>query len=219
MSWWLTQTIIYQSILLTSSVTGLIYFKKMDKASRIIVLFIVSTFISEAIATFLAVKYHNNIFVFHIYSPIQILLLSLYFNFSIEKFHKKNIGWIVGALIVCFSIINSLFIQNFSKAFNSNILIVGAFVIIAMCLYSFYDLLLGDDVVELLSIKRFWYTALLLTFWSFTFCYWLVWQALFQPTSGNIKWLSVMIWTINVLCYSGFAIVFLSFRKMKKVES
>ncbi|RYE24969.1 MAG: hypothetical protein EOP51_05660 [Sphingobacteriales bacterium] len=217
MSWWLTKTIIYQSILLTGSVTGLIHFKKMDKASKVLVFFIVSTFVAELAATFFALKYHNNIFIFHIYNPIQILLLSLYFNFSIEKFHKNNLGLIIGVLAASFSVINSLFIQDVFTTFNSNILIVASFLVIAMCLYSFYDLLLGDDFLDLNTNSRFWFSALLLTFWSFTFCYWLVWQALVRPSSANTMWLSVMIWTINIVCYSGFALVFLSFRKMKKV--
>lgn len=217
MTWWLIKTIIYQSILLTGSIVGLIYYRRMDKASKIIVLFVSSTFISEAIATFFAVKYHNNIVVFHVYNPIQTVLLSLYFNFSIEKFNKKNIGWIIAGFAVAFSIINSVFIQSIFKVFNSNVLIVESFLVIGMCLYSFYDLLLGDELIEIFSYKRFWYTALLLTFWSFTFCYWLVWHALFESTANNIQWLGVMIWVINVLCYSGFAIVFLSFRKMKHV--
>lgn len=216
MTWWLIKTIIYQSILLTGSIVGLIYYRRMDKASKIIVLFVSSTFISEAIATFFAVKYHNNIVVFHVYNPIQTVLLSLYFNFSIEKFNKKNIGWIIAGFAVAFSIINSVFIQSIFKVFNSNVLIVESFLVISMCLYSFYDLLSGDDLGELFSNSRFWFTSLLLVFWSFTFCYWLIWHALYKASSQNFLWLSIMIWTINLLCYSGFAIVFLSFRKMKK---
>ena len=213
---WISKTIIYQVVLLLAAIAGLVHYKRMDKASRLLVWFICSTFLSEAIAVWFALKYGNSLIVYHIYNPLQLFLIALYFNFEIEYFHRKKIGWYLGIGGIMLSIFNSVFLQSPFKVIDSNFLITESFIIIGLCLYSFYSLLLEDSVEDFFD-NRFWFSSLLLIFWSFTFCYWLIGPTIYKTSPKTSEWINVMIWVINVLCYSGFAIVFLSFRKMKRV--
>ncbi len=212
---WIIKTIIYQLILLLTALIGLIHYKKMDKASKVIFGIITLTFFSEAIAFASAIIYKNNLLIYHLFNPIQFYIICYYFNVTIDGFKTNNIGIFLGCAGLVYSIINTLFFQNPFSEMNTNFLIPESILIIAMSLYSFYELL-ASDIYDVYSNTRFWFSAFLLTFWSFTFCYWLIGPTLYK-TSGNTLWLDTMIWTINILCYSGFAIVFLSFRKMKKV--
>lgn len=211
---WIYKMTIYQIVVLIATIIGLIHYKRMDKASKVILWFIVVTFISETAAFSSAIIYNNNLLVYHIYNPIQFLIICYYYNLTIEAFKSRNIGLKLGIIGVLYSTLNTLYFQNPLREMNTNFLIPESILIIAMSLYSFYELLASESY-DVYSNNKFWFSAFLLTFWSFTFCYWLIGPSLYKSTK-NTLWLDIMIWAINVLCYSGFAIVFLSFRKMKK---
>jgi hypothetical protein len=212
--WWISRMTIYLVILCFASFAGLVHYKKMDKPTRIMVWYVVITLISESIATYAAFVFKNNLPVYHFYNLIQFLLLSLYFNYSAEKQHFKLSGWIIGLTGIIFSIVNSVYFQHPTKELNTNFVIIESFLIIGMSLFSFYRLLVSDFIYIHLSPK-FWFSAILLVFWSFTFFYWLVGVIIYKSMPNMSFWLDAMIWFINIVAYSAIAAVFLFYNKMK----
>lgn len=202
-------------ILCLASTTGLIRYKKLDRASRLIVWYIVLTFIMEALAMLAAIIYRNNLPIYHVYSPLQFLVLSIYFNISEDQKRIKPAGWIIGIGGFILSICNSIYLQPLTEL-NTNFIVLESFLVIAMSLFAFYRLLSSDFMYVHLS-PRFWFSAIFLVFWSFTFFYWLVGVLIYKSMPDKAIWLNIMIWFINIFTYSAFAAVFLSYNKMKPV--
>ena len=211
--WWIYRMSIYLVILCFATIAGLIHYKKMDKPTRIMVWYVTITLISESIATYAAFVFKNNLPVFHVYNVVQFLLLSLYFNYSVDK-QRIAKGWIIGLSGIILSVVNSVYFQHPTKELNTNFVIVESFLIIGMSLFSFYRLL-ASDVIYIHLSPKFWFSAILLVFWSFTFFYWLVGVIIYKSLPNMAFWLDTMIWFINIICYSAFAAVFLSYNKMK----
>jgi hypothetical protein len=100
---------------------------------------------------------------------------------------------------------------------NTNFVVLESFLIIGMSLVAFYRLLISDDI-RIFALPRFWFSAIFLVFWSFTFFYWLVGATIYRSLPEKALWLNLMIWLINIAVYSAIAGVFLNYNKMKPRE-
>lgn len=213
---WLKLLIVYCVLLFIASICGFINYRRMNIPSKILVWYVSATCLTEVVAIGAAYQYHNNLIIYHIYSYIQLFLISLYFTLESRKFRKNKVLMIVGVLGMLLGMLDALFIgkTHENENINTHFLVMESFLIIGMSLLSFYELLASDEI-NIGSNPRFWFSGLFLVFWSFTFFYWLIGLAVnnYLPEKGD--WMRVMLFTINTLTYTGFAIVFLSYRKMQ----
>lgn len=215
MSWSFNATL-FISVILLSALAGLIQYKKLDKASKAIVLLLTVTFITECLAIWAMFKYEQNNPIYNISSLIRFLITTYYFNNTIEHFRKKKIGIKVAALGSIVFICNTIFLQGLLDV-NSFYLAFESITIAGCCLYYFYEYLSGDTYSNKLPV-HFWFTSLLLIFWSFTFFYWLIAYALMFADAKNISWLSPILFGLNIFYYSGFAVIFLFYKKLSANE-
>lgn len=186
----------------------------MDKAFKILLSYLIITLISEPLAMYLAYVYKNNLPQYHIYGLIQYVLLCSYYIYATPIKNKyAKIAIISFGILV--SIINSLFIQNPFKVYNSNVTAFSSFVLMLLSLNALYVLLESDEI-DIMNNPHFWITTILLIFWSFTFFYWVIGTKLNDATIKGRQWLDVIFMSINYLAYSGFAVVFWLYPKMKK---
>lgn len=205
---------VYIAILCIASLVGLSRYNSLDKATRLLVWYICFTFITETAGTILSVIYkHNNVFLYHFYSALQFSLISFYFNFSDERSTINKAGWIVGIAGVLACILNSAFLQPLSEL-NTYFIVLESFLIIGMALIAFYRLLISDELA-IFSQPRFWFSAIFLVFWSFTFFYWLVGAAIYTAMPEKAPWLNLIIWLINIVTYAAIGCVFLSHKKLR----
>ncbi len=209
---------VYIIILVVVSIVGIFRYKLFDTATKLIFTYIIITSFSESLAFYTSLVYGNNLLIYHIYCPIQLVFIAIYFNTVISFFRRYNIGYIIGGTGVVISVINSLFFQSPKTTFNSYFLITEAILIIGMTLCYFYDYLNSDQTVIKIINPHFIIACLLLTFWSFTFFHWLSWIAMPEALKENIFWIRYMNWSINMITYTGFGIVFLLYRKLKPIE-
>lgn len=212
---WLKLLIAYCTLLLFASICGFVNYKKMDPPSRVLVWYISATCLSEVMATGAIYFYKYNLIVYHVYSLLQLFLISLYFNTACKSLRKNNLGIIIGIIGVVLGVLNSIYFQQPTHSINTNFFVIEAFLIIGLSLFSFYELLASDET----HVNRnplFWFSSLFLVFWSFTFFYWLIGVTIRKAIPEDVTWMDTMIWIINILTYTGFAIVFLSYRKMQK---
>jgi hypothetical protein len=212
----LTLLISYCSLLLLASICGFIKYNKMNTASKVLVWYVSATCLFEAAATGAAYYFHNNLLVYHVYSYIQLFLISLYFNLASRKFRKNKLLIIIGVAGIVFGLLDALFIEKprENENINTHFLVMESFLIIGMSLLSFYELLSSDEF-NISRNPRFWFSAIFLVFWSFTFFYWLVGLAVNTHLPEKAGWMNIMLLTINILAYTGFAAVFLSYGKMQ----
>jgi len=193
---------------------GIYKFKIIDLPSRVFCLLLGLTLISELIAFTAAKKYGNNLSVYSVFSIVQLALLALYFNFSIDVFRKWNLGLYIGATGVAAGILNIVFLEPLGT-FNTNFLFFEGLCIIAMALFSFFRLLLMNDDLQLHKYPHFWFGVILVLFWSITFLNWGLYDYYSIKFKNEIWKIGTSILAINVFTYVAIGVNFLLYHKMK----
>lgn len=150
-------------------------------------------------------------FVFHIWSPIELFLICLYFNEQIKYLKRFYIGYLIGGLGAVLAIINLLYIQPITTI-NSVFLLYEGFSVIALCLYSFYVLVYNED--DIINNPHFWFTTILLVYWSSVYVYWGMFPFFLTTLRDYSSIITFTLRVITILSYFGFALVFLNYKKM-----
>lgn len=213
---WQTEVYIDIIIIFISLFISLVRYKILDKASKLLFVLILLTFLTEIIAYWSAYYFHNNNPVYNISSIVKFTITCLYFESIIPQFKTHKIGRKVAVAGLILSAFNTVFFQSFLDV-NSYFLAFESITIIGLCLYYFYDYLSQDTFSNRLPI-HFWFVALLLIFWSFTFFYWLIAYALLYTNAKSISWLPLILFSFNIIYYGGFAVIFLFYKKLSANE-
>ncbi len=211
---WSSLVTVYLALLAVVSMLTLNKGTKNDATANFFRLYMLVTTVSEGVSFFLYLNGEYNVIVYHIYNPIQLLILSAYYNQIISFFKPKGIGYAIGVTGLLISIVNSLFIQQPTTSLNSYFIIIEALFVISMTLCYFYDFLNTKHITKHFTTPDFWISCLLLLFWSFTFFRWLASLSMPGVVSANIYYILYMMWAINIITYTGFGLVFLFYRKL-----
>lgn len=211
---WLILLKIYILLLAGVSVISITRYKVVDTSAKFIVALLLLTSFSETVAYYISITTKNNLFIYHIYSPIQLLLLSIFYNYTITFFKPKNIGLLIGVTGVIASILFSILFQNPTSSLNTYFLVLESLLIIGMTLCYFYDFLNTTHTTKQFTTPNFWIACILLIYWSFTFFRWSVGVAIPSISLENTKWINYMMYFINMVTYTGFGLVFLFYRKL-----
>jgi hypothetical protein len=155
--------------------------------------------------------------VYGAFGPIQLLLISFYFNYSVEFFKRKNIGIYIGVIGALVGYLNYFFIQS-PRIFNNYFLIGESIIVVGMCLYSFYCMLQMDDDMKLRSNIHFWITAIFLFFWTVTFLFWGLYDFLVENIGVSVNLLHLFLLIVNVVTYISFGLVFIIFKKVQIIH-
>jgi len=212
-----TQVYIGVCVLVITFIFGVSRFKFFDGPTKILLLLISIETINEIIAFFFAKEYNNNYPVYNIYSLIELFIISLYFNFSIDLFRKWNIGVYIGIIGIIVGLINLYYLQSINT-FNSYFMLFEAFCIIGMALFAFFRLLLKYEQLVLLQYPHFWFITFLLLFWSVTFLLWGCYKILIDKLGSRMWIVNMGLWIVNLIMYAGIGVVFLLYPKMKKIN-
>lgn len=203
------------AVIVFSLVCSLIRFRSLSKEAKVLSIMLVLTLCFEVAAEVSARIYKTNMLVYSIFNIVQFYFISIYFNYSIDAFRPKNIGiWIGGIGVVC-GIINYLFIESPLKL-ESAYLMLEDVLIVGMALYSFYRLLLIDDNIVLTKSPNFWFTSLILFFWTSTFLIWGTFTYLTQLSNMAKSLLLSVLLIVNVITYVGIGLVFLFYKKIQE---
>lgn len=189
-------------------------YKRLDLAAKIFCIFTGMAFTAESLAFFTARRYHNNMPVYAIYSLLEFGIISLYFNYSIEAFRRKNIGIYIGITGIMIGICNIIFLQPINTL-NSYFLFVEGIAIITMSLFSFFQLLLHEEGLKLYAYPHFWFPVALSFFWSITFLNWGLYDYFLAHIHEQVWIINLSILAVDIITYSTIGIVFFLYPKMK----
>ncbi|MCD6064862.1 MAG: hypothetical protein K0R82_2773 [Flavipsychrobacter sp.] len=206
----------YLGVILFAFIVGVFRFSRLQNGAKMIVVLLGCTLLSEYVADLLSVKYRNNMVVYHVYAPLHLFLVAVYFNQSIPSFRRRHVGWYIGAAGFIVALINSMFLQSTSEL-NSYYLLFAGFVIISMSLYAFYKILENDNTGTW-NNPHFWISFILLFFWSITYLNWSVYQMLSKSVLEYMALVGFALPIISAITYFGFGLVFLFYPKTIKVE-
>ncbi|HYD22715.1 MAG TPA: hypothetical protein VEB40_14635 [Flavipsychrobacter sp.] len=200
---------IYLGVIFLAILGGAYKLRSKDTASKILVALLCLTLASELIAHWAAIKYRNNMFVYHIFSPIQLIVLGVYFDKVVGRLHKKRIATTIGIVAAIAAVVNTAFFQSL-KTLNSNFLLLEGLIIMALALYAF-QLILSDDKINIYRYGHFWMIVILIFFWSVTYTTWALHSVLKVKKLFVMPLVTHLLWTVNVITYSAIGFVLLYF--------
>jgi hypothetical protein len=208
-------SIIYFTAILTSITAAILQWRAVSKADRFIITLLLITLLNEGLAIVAMKILRNDMLLYHVYSPIELLIICLYFNEKIQSLKRFHIGIAIGVLGFIIASINIIFVQPYNTI-NSIFLVYEGFCVIALSLYSFYRLAL--DETELTRSSQFWFTTILLIYWSTVFIYWGMFPLLITTLKTSMAKITTGMRLINIFTYIGFAIVFINYKKVSASE-
>lgn len=150
---------LYIIIIFSGILIGFINFKNLSRSSKIFLLLLLCTFVSENFAHYLIKSGESNFYVYHIFSPIQYLLVALGYYFDTKnKYILTTIPF-----VLCLALILSLWIQAL-PLFNSYFLNTELFLFTIFAIYYMRNLLTIHSEIELKEYPLFWISCGLILF-------------------------------------------------------
>jgi hypothetical protein len=153
-------TRVYFGLLFITLVSYIISYGKKEQHKKWVILLMILWFFTAAIAIFLVknARFKNNLFVFHLSTPLEFIILAMLFrnvivNASVKKFLLLSIPF-----FVALSIFFALFIQT-PDTNNSYVIIIESVILLFLCLFFLREILLLQQVTALHRYPMFWICA------------------------------------------------------------
>jgi len=191
----------YLLLLSAISAIGIIKWHFLSKEERVVGVLVTLTLISETMALAVSYIWHNNLPIYHIFSPIEFFLISLYFNCVIPLFRKTNIGLIIGIAGFPLAILNTIFLQKITSI-NSNFLLFEGTAVCIYCLLALHAILLDEEHLPY-RFAHFWITLCCLVFWSSTFTGWGLYSMMSVDDETVVMFFDKILTVANFVFYIG----------------
>lgn len=205
---------VYLGVIFLAAIGGIYQLRYRDGASKILVLLLFLTLISEITAHLAALRFHNNMFVYHFFSPIQLIVLGKYFDSIVDSLKKKKLGLTIGIIAAIAAIINAKFFQPLD-VLNSHFLLLEGLIIMALALYTFQRIL-SDDKINIYRYGHFWIVVILIFFWSVTYTTWALYSVLRVKKLFVLPIVTYLLWSVNIVTYSTIGFVLFYFSSKRK---
>lgn len=148
-------------ITVLSLLMSILEFRRRPRALKIMSFFLGLTMISEFTAFYMAHQYRNNMPVFHIFSPLLLLVLASYFDAISTTVRRYRLSYIFGISAIFGSLVNTVFWQPINT-FNFNYLLFQGLCTCALGFVALYDIEKDDAVLYPSRNPNFWITVILL---------------------------------------------------------
>ncbi len=153
-------TIVYHVIQLVAVCAGVYTYKRLAKPTKILFWLLAYTFVSELVALYIRKTVGNNVFIYHIFNPIQYTLLT--YAFYLELRHWFMLYSIF--LFWVFAIVNGIFWEPFLTMFCANLSMTKSILTTVWALLYFYELLENVNEHKFLDYPLVWVSIGLLIF-------------------------------------------------------
>lgn len=198
--------------MLVAMLTSIFRWRMLKHSERIISVLLMCTVLSEIFAYYFMTRYSNNMYVYHVFSPLEFVFISVYYNQTVSFLKRNYIGILIAFLGCVAALVNALHFQPIDT-FPSLFLLFEGFIIIILSLLSFFDILYKEDY-KLVRNPQFWITFNFLIFWSFTFLIWGTYISFSTDFRAKLPMIFNMLSFINLIEYLIFLLIFLFYPKM-----
>lgn len=159
--------LVYISVLipLVPLVMGLIFRQRLGSDRKLLLLLMGISFIMQVWGFSYFVESENNLFIHHIYMPIEMILLGYIYKIWLSDWWRSEIFDFLIWSFVAFSIFNSAFLQSLEES-NSYAIMIGGICLMVFAIGFFYKTLseLKDDSLEM--NPRFWINTSILLYYA-----------------------------------------------------
>lgn len=202
----------YELLVMLATITGLWRWRISDFPTRIFTVVTTFSFVFEVGAYIVAKQFGYNLYLFRIFSPMELFGYALYLNFCIPQLQRRAVGWITGitgvVLAVAFEV---LFPQDIRGA---HFLMVESVAIICGCLYGCYTMLLREDDELPTKYVHFWLITSLLSFWCFSFLSLALLRVDDPARTAEFRMLNHLIQVANIIMLIGVIYAFIRLPKL-----
>lgn len=144
----------------------LLVLKKLNRMYIPVLLLEILSTSTDFLSIWVAHKYHNNLFIFSIYSIID---ASLIYYFIQQFLLHKKVKLVFMALLALFFMFSSWSAFTFGfERFNSVQLALGALFIILLVLYFFFEIFYYETIEDLTTFPAFWIASVWLVYYAGT---------------------------------------------------
>jgi hypothetical protein len=157
-------TMSFKILLVIVASIGIIRYKKLDRAFKILVISVVVSLFDAMLSNYLAVKYKNNLLMAHIGVVYDYVFFSVAYYYLFKSKIIKT--WIFVSIIILalFAIVNGLFLEPFNKVAPINIRIPAQILYALFSLLMFRQMLSYPVKVSIVKQSVFWYNTAMLFF-------------------------------------------------------
>lgn len=145
--------IIYHVIQFLAVCAGIYTYKRLAKPTKILFWLLAYTFISELIALYIKTYYGKNVYIYHLYNPVQYTLIT--YAFYLEMRHYRFMLYSI-FLFWAFAVINGIFWEPFLEMFCANLSMTKSIVTSFWALLYFYELLKNVNEYKFLDYPLVW---------------------------------------------------------------
>jgi len=144
---------------------GLIFMRRLGSDRKLLLLLMGISLLTQLIGFSYFIESENNLFIYHIYMPIEFILLGYIYKLWLSDWWKKELFDMLIWSFVAFSIFNAVFLQPLDES-NSYAIFVGGICLIVFSITFFYKTLseLREDSLE--KNPRFWINTSILLYYS-----------------------------------------------------
>lgn len=205
--------LVYLTILLLGLLAGVIRYKYLDIASRLLLTWLAATLVTEILAYWMAKQYGNNLLLYGIANIIQAALLCLYFNYAVLTYKKYRVGYVFAVLSIIVGIDNLLYFQWMDQLATYFLIYTGLLVTVAT-LHAFFVFLKEPNALMLGGHPHFWFMLILVIFWVTTMLSWLLYNYIKDKVPEYAPHLNLFIILINIFTYLVIGTIFLLYPKI-----
>jgi hypothetical protein len=190
---------IYLISILLSLAISIYRWNVSDSSVHTISVLLFITLLSEIITLICRWQGVNFYLVYHIFNPIELWLISIYFLRTLNIKHP-NLPYIILVICIIIATINSFFLQS-TRTINSYFLLFESFCVIGMSLYGMYYILKTEQIVSIVTYPHFWIFSCLLLYASSTFLFWGYFQRFFEEHWEYANALMYIQAGVNIITY------------------
>ena len=207
---------IIESICFLASLS--LYFQaSMPKYLKTFPFFLLITIIIEITVALFMKKNVDVILMYNIFTTFEFVFYLYLIRGIIFSVKAKKIIWWLIAIYPVLVLINAAFFQV--KTFHTVTYSLGCLLIVAVCIYYFFEIFQSAHSVKLVKEPAFWICSALLFFYTCTFPLIGLWNHLHGLPHIILGNLNVILQLLNVLLYSLFSIAFLCRIRFRRVHS
>jgi len=203
----------YLFLTLLPVLAGLFRYKKLDKATKVLLLMLLLSFAGELTAFISAKVYHTNNMVYNISNIFGLIITTIYFNYAINFLKERKLGYYINAVSVMIAVITFV-LSNRGKEMNNYFMVYEGLAVICMSLVYLVQLYKTDPFIKYPYTPHFWFSLLFIFFWTLTLLNWTLYDYLSVIIKPYKYLLDLFIIIVASLTYFGFSIVLFFYPKM-----
>lgn len=196
-------------ILLLAAIIAGVRYRILSRADRFIALLLIATLLAEATAKVFALVYENNLIVYQIFTPLQFMLIALYFRHVHSGTWIGRLSLIAGSAGIALGIFTYFYIPP--DRFDTYVLLTEGLCIIFLSLFTVTHLF-RQESVHLLRHPVFWVSMILAAFWIVATIWYNTYNQIVDM--GLFRYAYFTFVGMNYLHYSGLALLLLLYPKL-----